>query len=118
MGPDDKAAGIGLGRWSLEKQIHGDLEAIGKGEMLTAAIDAGDGKAYVAVQRISRTLHGRAGSFVLMHSATVTSEGQRLTITVMPGSGTGELARLTGTMTIHVEDKVHRYDLDCALPRR
>jgi hypothetical protein len=117
-GSDDKAAGIGLGRWLLEKRIHGDLEASGKGEMLTAATDPGDAKAYVAIGRITGTLDGRAGSFVFMHSATVTSDGQRLTITVMPGSGTGALTGLTGTMTIRVENNVHRYDFDYALPQR
>jgi hypothetical protein len=114
-GTDDKAAGIGLGRWLLEKRVHGDLEASGKGEMLTAATDSGDAKAYVAIERITGTLDGRAGSFVFMHSATLTPDGQRLTITVMPGSGTGALTGLTGTMTIRVEDKVHRYDFDYAL---
>jgi len=118
QGANDKTAGIVLSRWSLEKRLHGDLDASGKGEMLTASTEAGDSKAYVAVERITGTLHGRAGSFVLMHSATLTPDGQQLKLAVMPGSGTGQLTGLTGTMVISVEDKIHRYDFDYVLPGR
>jgi Protein of unknown function (DUF3224) len=118
QGADDKTAGIVLSRWSLEKQLHGDLDATGKGEMLTASTEAGDSKAYVAIERITGTLHGRAGSFVLMHRATLTPDGQQLTLAVMPGSGTGQLTGLTGTMVIRVEDKIHQYDFEYALPGR
>src|SRR5262245_34486609 len=118
QGTDDKTAGLVLGRWSLEKRLHGDLDAIGKGDMLTAATEAGDSKAYVAIERITGTLHGRAGSFVLLHSATQTPDGQQLTLAVMPGSGTGQMTGLTGTMIIRVEDNVHRYDFEYSLPAR
>jgi hypothetical protein len=61
------AAASGLGRLSLDKQFHGDLDATGQGEML----GTGDGSsgAYVALEKVSGTLHGRSGSFVLVHRA-------------------------------------------------
>jgi hypothetical protein len=99
-----------------DKQFHGDLEGTSKLEMLTAAADSTGAGAYVALERVTGTLHGRRGSFVLMHSGTRTRDGQHLTVTVAPGLGTGQLAGLAGTMTITIVDKQHLYDLDYTLP--
>lgn len=53
-----------LGRLSLEKQFHGDLEVTGKGEMLSAGSPVKGSGAYVAIERVSGTLHGRPGTFI------------------------------------------------------
>lgn len=105
-----------LGRYSLEKQIHGDLEGTSKGEMVTAGTDVKGSAAYVALERVTGTLNGRAGTFVLQHAGTMTSTSQQLLITVVPDSGTGQLIGLTGKFTIKIVDKKHFYDFEYALP--
>jgi hypothetical protein len=111
-GGDDRAAGITLGRFSLDKQYHDALEATSKGTMLTAASDANGSAAYVAIERVTGKLLGRTGSFALMHNGTMTRDAQHLVVTVVPGSGTDQLAGLAGTMIITIVDKKHLYQLD------
>src|SRR3954469_13202308 len=79
-----------VGRMAIEKQFQGDLDATSKGEML-ATRTAVDGSAgYVALERVTGSLHGRAGSFSLQHSGTMDRGSARLSVTVVPDSGTGE----------------------------
>src|SRR5437588_446218 len=89
--PEDKAEGTTLGRMSIDKELHGDLEGTSKGEMLTAGTPVQGSAGYVAIERVSGTLHGRRGTFVLQHTGTMTRGAPRLSITVVPDSGTGEL---------------------------
>lgn len=118
QGTPDTADGISLGRMSLDKQFHGDLEAVSKGEMLTSGLESNGSAAYVALERVAGTLNGRRGSFALMHQGTMNKEGQHLTVTVVPDSGTGQLTGLTGTMTITIVDKKHLYDFAYSLPAK
>jgi acyl CoA:acetate/3-ketoacid CoA transferase beta subunit len=105
--------GPNLGRMSLDKQYHGDLDAAAKGEMITAAgIAVKESAAYSAVERVSGTLHGKKGSFALQHTGVMTRGTPNLNITVVPDSGTGELAGLSGTMDIIIEGKQHSYVLN------
>jgi len=114
--PEDKAEGSTLGRMSIDKEFHGDLEATSKGQMLTAGTDVKGSAGYVAIERITGTLHGRTGSFVLQHSGTLTRGAPQQTITVVPDSGTGQLVGLTGKMTINITDGKHSYEFDYTLP--
>lgn len=111
----DNAEDAVLGRMSLDKTFHGDLEATGKGEMLTAMTATQGSAGYVAIERVTGTLKGRSGSFVLQHSGTMTRGTPQLIITVVPDSGTGQLAGLAGTMTIDIADGKHSYDLEYTL---
>ena len=113
---DDKAEGSILGRLSIDKQYHGDLEATGKGQMLTAMTDVKGSAGYVAIERVTGTLHGRAGSFVLQHSSTLTRGAPLQSITVVPDSGTGQLVGLTGKMIVNIVDGKHSYDFEYTLP--
>jgi uncharacterized protein DUF3224 len=107
----------GLGRMSLEKQFHGDLEGTSKGFMLSSAATIVKGSGgYVAMERVTGTLKGRTGSFVLQHSGTMTRGAPQLSVTVVPDSGTGQLEGLTGTMTIKIDEGKHSYDLEYTLP--
>lgn len=115
QGPQDGTGGSRLGRTSIDKQFHGDLEATSKGEMLTAVTEVEGSAGYVAIERVSGALHGRRGSFVLQHSGTMTRGVPRLAITVVPDSGTGELAGLAGTMAITIANGRHSYDLEYTL---
>ena len=114
QGEPDQAEGLTLGRMSLDKQFHGDLEGTGKGQMLTGVTEGGSA-AYVAVERVIGTLQGRKGSFILVHQGAMSRESQQLTITVMAGSGTGELQGLTGTFAITITDGKHLYDFTYTL---
>jgi hypothetical protein len=116
QGEGDVAPGASLGRMSLDKQFSGDLQAIGKGEMLAARSDTPTSAAYVAVERVTGTLHGRSGSFVLVHRGVMTASGQTLSIEVVPDTGTDALAGLSGTLGIRIEGGKHFYDFEYALP--
>jgi len=100
---------------SIDKQFHGDLEATSKGEMLSAVTSVKGSAGYVAMERVSGTLHGRSGAFVLQHSGTMTRSAPQLSITVVPDSGTGQLAGLGGKMDIKIADGKHSYTFDCTL---
>jgi hypothetical protein len=112
---DDKAEGAVLGRLSIDKQFHGDLEASSKGEMLTAGTAVKGSAGYVAIERVSGTLHGRRGTFALQHSGTMTRGVPQLTVTVVPDSGTGQLVGLAGSLVIKIVDGKHCYDFDYTL---
>jgi hypothetical protein len=84
--------------------------------MLTAGTSVKASGAYVAIEKVSGTLHGRTGSFVLQHSGTMTQGAPLLTITVVPDSGTGQLAGITGKMNITIADGKHSYDFEYTLP--
>jgi hypothetical protein len=104
-----------LARYSLDKEIHGDLEGTSKGEMLTTSESNGLA-VYVALERVTASLKGRTGTFLLQHNASMTKTSQQMRITVVPDSGTGQLIGLTGTFTINIVDKKHLYDFEYSLP--
>jgi hypothetical protein len=101
---------------SLDKQFSGDLLATGQGEMLTAMTPTKGSAGYVAIERVTGTLHGRSGSFVFQHSGTMERGAQQLSITVVPDSGTGELAGIAGRFTLQIVEGKHLYDLAYTLP--
>jgi len=105
-----------IGRMAIDKQFHGDLEGTSKGQMLAAGTDVKGSAGYVAIERVAAALDGRKGTFALQHSGTMTRGDGRLTITVIPDSGTGELAGISGTMTIEIADGKHFYSFDYSLP--
>ena len=107
----------GFGRMSIDKQFHGDLEGTSKGFMLasSATIVKGSG-GYVAMERVTGTLKGRTGTFVLQHSGTMTRGTPQLSVTVVPDSGTGQLEGITGTLAIKIDAGKHSYEFDYTLP--
>ena len=108
----DEDSGTTLGRYAMEKQFRGELDATSKGEMLSAGTETKGSASYVAQERVSGTLAGRSGSFVLQHTGVMNRGAPGLTITVVPDSGTGALAGITGTMNIIIEAGKHSYELD------
>jgi len=111
----DPAAAPTLGRMSIDKRFHGDLEATSTGEMLTAGTAVKDSAAYVAIERVTGTLHGRRGTFVLQHTGIMTRGVGQLTVAVVPDSGTDDLEGLVGTMSITIVGREHSYDFEYAL---
>lgn len=102
---------------TLDKQYHGDFEGTGRGQMLTAGSAVKGSGAYVAIEKVSGTLKGRSGTFVLQHAGTMTNNAPQLTITVVPDSGTGQLKGIAGKMSITVAaGGKHSYDFEYTVP--
>ncbi len=114
--PDDQVGDPTVGRMSIDKQFHGDLEATSKGQMLAVRTDVEGSAGYVAMERVTGTLHGHSGAFTLQHSGTMTRGTQQLSVTVVPDSGSGELVGLAGNMTIDIVDGKHFYGFEYTLP--
>jgi len=114
--PQDDGPDAPVGRMSLDKQFHGDLAGTSKGQMVMSSSPSVNGSAgYVAIETVTGTLHGRNGTFYLQHSGTMTRGVGELTITVIPDSGTDELAGLQGKMTIIIADGKHSYEFEYEL---
>jgi len=115
--PDNKEAeSAKLGRMSLDKTFHGELEGTSQGEMLSYMTEVKGSGVYVAIERVTAKLNGRSGSFAMYHHGTMTRGEPQLTVTVVPDSGTGELTGLTGTLKIILEGRQHFYEFDYSLP--
>ena len=105
-----------LSRMTIDKTFHGDLEATSQGQMLAASTSIPHSAGYVAIERVEGTLHGKRGSFVLQHSATMNKGEPTLLIHVVPDSGTDELTGLSGKLNIIMADGKHSYELEYKLP--
>jgi hypothetical protein len=106
-----------IGRMLIDKHYHGELEAAGTGQMLTGGDYKTGSAGYVAMEKVSGTLQGRAGTFMLQHSGTLTAGAQQLSITIVPGTGTGQLTGIAGKMDVKIkEGGKHFYELDYTLP--
>ena len=114
--PLSPAPAEGIGRFSINKTIHGDLEATTIGEMFTGGDPKRGAAGYVAIEFVCGTLGGKYGSFALQHFATMDGKGPSMQVIVVPGSGSGELTGIEGTFTIRAENGQHSYDFDYTLP--
>lgn len=112
---DDYADGNSLARLTIDKQFHGDLEATSKGQMLSAMGSVKGSAGYVAIERVTGTLGGRRGSFVLQHDGSMNRGAPTLVITVVADSGTDELGGLAGTMVIDITNGKHTYAFEYTL---
>lgn len=116
LAPEENVGDPTVGRMSLDKVFHGDLEGTSRGQML-AVRSAVDGSAgYVAMERVTGTLGGRSGTFALQHSGTMNRGAPTLLISVVPDSGTGGLVGLAGTLDIIIADGKHSYAFEYTLP--
>lgn len=114
----DNPGDTGMARYTLEKQFHGDMQGTSIGEMLAADTQVKGSGAYVALERVTGTLSGRRGTFVLQHNGTMARGEYSLSVTVVPDSGTEQLVGLTGKMGIVIAaDGTHSYEFNYALPR-
>lgn len=113
-GPEDKESGVG--RMTIDKQYHGELEGAARGEMLSSLSPVQGSGAYVAIERVNGTLRGRAGTFMLQHRGVMTRGAPDLSVAVVPDSGTGELTGLAGKMQIIIAGGKHSYEFEYTLP--
>ncbi len=112
--------GMGVARYEIDKTWEGDVTGVSKGEMLASSTESTGAMAYVAMEQMTVDLGGRHGSFYLAHRATMTkgdaASGEML-ITVVKGSGTGELAGIRGDLTITIDSTgKHFYVLRYEVP--
>jgi len=113
---DEREAAAFLGRLSIDKQFHGALEATSVGQMMAARGGRPESAGYVALERVTGTLEGRTGSFMLQHSGHSSPAGQSLAVNVVADSGTDGLTGLAGTMQIVIEPGgKHFYEFDYTL---
>ena len=105
-----------LARMSIDKEIAGDLVATTKGQMIRALTDTKGSAGYVAIERVTGTLNGKKGSFVLQHSGLMNRGGPTLSVVVVPDSGTDELVGLEGEFEIVIEGGKHSYEFNYRLP--
>lgn len=110
--PYDSADGISIGRVSITKVFSGDLTGTSTVEMIGARTSVKGSAGYVAIERVTGTLEGKSGSFVLQHSGTMHRGEASLTVTVVPDSGAGGLEGLSGTLQIDINDGRHFYTFD------
>ena len=101
-----------LARLSIDKHIHGDLEATAVGQMLSVGTEVPGSAGYVAMERVTGSLHGKLGSFAMLHAGTMDRGQPRLSVSVVPDSGTDELKGLSGTFSIRIEGGQHFYEFD------
>ncbi|GGP24797.1 DUF3224 domain-containing protein [Silvimonas amylolytica] len=111
--PDEEAA---LGRMGLDKRFEGPLTGSSKGQMLSAATNTVGSAGYVAMEKVTGTLDGLHGGFILQHAGSMNRGTPSLTVTVVPDSGSGELTGLIGRMGIRIENGQHFYDFSYTLP--
>ncbi len=109
------------GRATVTKTFSGDLEATSTADLLMCQADPADlsaGAGYIASEIITGALHGHEGTFVLQHGGISEVQGAQWTYGhIVPGSGTGALAGLTGTAEIAMAaDGSHSITLEYELP--
>lgn len=114
---DGGSDSVALGRMALDKRYHGELEATSVGQMLALHGDEQGSAGYVAIERVSGTLHGRSGSFALQHFGLMDRGEKFLRIDIIPDSGRDALTGIRGTMDIQIEAGKHFYTLAYTLPQ-
>lgn len=116
MTPAASSPAESLSIYSMNKKISGDITGTSRGQMISGGDPQKGAAGYVAMEVVTASVNGRKGSFALEHLATMDARGQHMTVVVVPGSGTGELAGITGTFTIIFKGERHEYDLAYSLP--
>ena len=113
--PEENVGDPTVGRLSISKQFSGDLQGTSRGQMLAVRTEIPASAGYVALERVTGTLDGKTGTFALQHSGTMNRGKPGLIISVVPDSGTGDLAGIAGTMSITIADGKHSYDFEYAI---
>jgi hypothetical protein len=101
----------GIGRFGITKTWRGDLAGEGHGLMLSAGDPAHGTAGYVAMEVVEGALHGRSGSLAFQQFGVMRDGDQELRYDVVPGSGTGELSGIDGSLALTIDDRGHTYEL-------
>ena len=106
--------GLTLSRSVVRKEFSGDMVGASEAQMIAAFTGTPGSAGYVAIEHFTGSVHGKAGSFVLQHSGVMNRGDGQLTVTIVPDSGAGELAGISGTLEISNDEGQHSYVLDYA----
>ena len=90
----------GVGRFSVTKTFHGDLQGTATGEMLAVRTPTPGSAGYVVIERVEGSLAGKTGNFLLQHYGILDRSQPEQKIAIIPDSGTGELAGIAGHMSV------------------
>lgn len=101
----------GIGRMTITKTWFGDLSGSGVGTMLSAGNPALGAAGYVAVETVTGALSGRRGTFAFQQFGSMHDDSQEMRYEIVPGSGTDDLAGISGTLDLEVVAGEHRYEL-------
>ena len=101
-----------LNRNVVRKEFSGDMAGTSEAQMIAAFTGIPGSAGYVAIEHFKGSVGGKSGSFVLQHSGVMNRGDARLTVTIVPDSGTGELAGISGTLEIDNDEGRHSYVLD------
>ncbi|MCY4582190.1 MAG: DUF3224 domain-containing protein [Chloroflexi bacterium] len=104
--------GVTLNRNVVRKEFTGGMVGTSEAQMLAAFTGTPGSAGYVAVEHFTGSVDGRSGSFVLQHSGVMDRGDARLTVAIVPDSGTGELTGISGSMTIDNNEGQHSYVLE------
>ena len=114
--PEEDKSGEGIiGRMTIDKQFHGDIEGSSKGLMLMAGTAVQGSAGYVALEKVSGSVNGRTGTFYLEHNGIMNRGEGQLNVVVIPDSGTEELTGLQGSLAIKIAEGKHFYEFDYTL---
>jgi Protein of unknown function (DUF3224) len=83
---------------TVSNHYSGDIEAEGAQQCLIVLFPGGT-STFVSVERVTGSVGGRSGSFVLRLEGSTAAGAARADLSIVPDSGTGELTGLTGTGT-------------------
>ena len=97
------ADGVEVSRVHISRTFSGDLEGESVAELLIAKSEAGGG--YVGHDRVTGSLQGKTGGFVFQHTGLMGPDGVTNTGTIVPGTGTGELAGIAGEGTMLADEE-------------
>ena len=93
---EEPIEGPKLAKIHVKESFSGDIEGEGVVEFLQAANPDGSAS-FVGIERVTGSIHGRKGSFLLQDAGTVEGNVVSGEWFVVPGSGTGQLTGLRGT---------------------
>ena len=104
--------GVTLNRNVVRKEFAGDMVGTSEAQMLATFTSTPGSAGYVAIEHFTGSVGGRSGSFVLQHSGVMDKGDARLTVAIVPDSGSGALAGISGTMTLDNDEGRHSYVLE------
>lgn len=106
-----KDADAPAGRMTIFKEYSGDMVGKGVGQMISKRTQGG-ASVYSAIEEFKGTVNGKAGAFTLFHNGYMSSSKQSLEVTIVEGSGEGELKGIQGSLSIVQESGNHKYVLE------
>ena len=104
--------GLKLNHSAVSKTFHGEMAGTSEAHMIAAFTATPGSAGYVAIEHFTGSVGGRTGSFVMQHSGIMNRGDAQLTVNIVPDSGNGELAGISGTLDIENSDGQHSYVLD------